>query len=54
MTELGATSLKLGQLAETLWPHMGTIDPAKVAQAEFLLWDGTRDGFPDTEVDPHR
>ncbi len=49
MTELGVASIKLGQLGETLWPHMGSIDPEKVARAEHDLWDATKDSFPDTE-----
>lgn len=51
MIKLGVTSGKLGQLAETLWPHLGSIDPTKVAQAEHALWDASRDSFPDTQSD---
>jgi hypothetical protein len=51
MIKLGVTSVKLGQLAETLWPHLGSIDPKKVAQAEHALWDASRDSFPDTQSD---
>jgi len=54
MTELSITSVKLGQLAETLWPHLGSVDPAKAAQAEHASWDASKDGFPDTEFDPVR
>ncbi len=49
MTELGVTSVKLGQLTETLWTHLGKIDPREVAQAEHDLWDAASDSFPDTE-----
>ena len=51
MTELGVTSVKLGQLAETLWPHLGNVDPKTAALAEHALWDASKDGFPDTEFD---
>ena len=29
MTELSITSVKLGQLAEALWPHLGSVDRPK-------------------------
>ena len=51
MTQLGVTSVKLGRVAETLWPHLGSIDPRKVAQAEHALWDASKDSFPDTQFD---
>ena len=49
MTERGVTSIKLGQLAEALWPHLGSVDAEKVARAEHALWDATKDSFPDTQ-----
>ena len=52
MTELDAASVRLGQLAETLWPHLGGVDPKTVAQAEHALRDASTDSFPDTEFDP--
>jgi hypothetical protein len=54
MIELGITSVKLGHLAETLWPRLGSVDPARVAQADYVLWDASKDGFPDTRVDAGR
>lgn len=52
MTELGARSRRLGELAERLWPHLGNLDPKKAAQGEHALGDSTPGGFPDTELDP--
>jgi hypothetical protein len=54
MAELGVVSVKLGQLAETLWPHLGSVEPAKVVRAEHALWDVSKDSFPDTEFDTGR
>lgn len=54
MTELGVTSRKLGELAEKLWPHLRSLDPEKVAQAEHALGDSRPGGFPDTEFDTGR
>ena len=51
MTQLGVTSVKLGRVAETLWPYLGSIDSRKVAQAEHALWDASKDSFPDTQFD---
>ena len=49
MTEWGVTPIKLGQLAETLWPHLGSVDAEKVARAEHALWDAAKDTFPDPQ-----
>ncbi len=54
MTELGAGSRRLGELAEKLWPHLGNLDPKKAAEAEHALGDSTPGGFPDTEFDAGR
>ena len=48
MEELGVTSVRLSHMAETLWPHLGRLDPAKVAQAEHALWAASDDSFADT------
>ena len=54
MTALGATSRRLGELAEKLWPHLRDLDPKKAAEAEHALADSARGGFPDTEFDAGR
>jgi hypothetical protein len=51
MTELGDTSPKLGALAERLWPHLGDIDPRKVAQGQHAIGDSRPGMFPNTEFD---
>jgi hypothetical protein len=51
MTELGDTSPKLGQLGERLWPHLGDIDPRKVAEGQHVIGDSRPGVFPDTEAD---
>ncbi len=49
MAELGNTSARLGEMAERLWPHLGDLDPVKVAQGQHAIGDSRPGVFPDTE-----
>jgi hypothetical protein len=51
MIELGSPSPRLGELAERLWPHLGDLDPAKVAEGQHAIGDSRPGVFPDTEPD---
>jgi len=51
MTKLGDRSPRLGQLGERLWPHLGDLDPEKVAEGQHAIGDSRPGIFPDTESD---
>ena len=51
MAALGATSHKLDELAEQLWPHLGQLDPVWVAEAEHAIGESDLDGSPETQWD---
>jgi hypothetical protein len=51
MIELGSPSPRLGELAERLWPHLGEVDPVKVAQGQHAIGDSRPGVFPDTGPD---
>ena len=53
MIELGSKSPRLGHLGETLWPHLGDIDPLTVAQGQHVIGDSRPAAFPDTEHGGH-
>ena len=54
MIELGSKSPRLGHLGETLWPHLGDIDPVKVAHGQHVIGDSRPAAFPDPEPGGHK
>jgi hypothetical protein len=46
MIELGNKSPRLGHLGETLWLHLGDIDPLTVAHGQHVIGDSRPAAFP--------